>query len=53
MSEENDKFVEEMLKSAKKKKETKAQKRYDGKDQEEVEEKTKEILGWKEKKKKE
>jgi len=53
MTEENDKFVEEMLKRAKKNKETKAQKRFDVTDQKEIEEKTKEIMGWKEKKKEE
>ncbi len=54
MTEETDKFVEEMLKSAAKKKETKAQTRTEGVDREKVEELTGEVLGWKlEKKKKE
>ncbi|MBW2996613.1 hypothetical protein KY332_04930 [Candidatus Woesearchaeota archaeon] len=52
MTDENEKFVEEMLKSAEKKKETKPQKRTEGVDKEEVEDMTAEILGWKKKKEK-
>lgn len=50
MTKENDKFVENMLKKAKEKKETKPHKRFSDNNQEDIEEKTKEILGWKEKK---
>jgi hypothetical protein len=50
MTEETDKFVQEMLKKANEKKETKAQKRTEGVNKEEVEDMTAEILGWKKKK---
>jgi polyhydroxyalkanoate synthesis regulator phasin len=44
MSEENSKFVEEMLKRAKEKKETKAQTRTEGVDKEEIEKMTKKFV---------
>ena len=44
-------FIEAMLKSAKEKKETKAQTRYEDVDQEKVTEITEELLGFKKKKK--
>ena len=50
MTEETDKFVQEMLKKANEKKETKPQKRTEGVDREKVEEMTEELLGWKKKK---
>ena len=53
MTEETDKFVEEMLKSAEKKKETKAQTRTEGVDHKQIEEMTEEIQGFKKKKKEE
>ena len=46
----NQKFVEEMLKRAKEKKETPAQTRYEGVDRKEAEEITARILGFKKKK---
>ncbi len=52
MSEETDKFVQEMLKKAKEKKETKPQTRTEGVDREAVEELTGDVLGWKLEKKK-
>ncbi len=53
MTEETDKFVEEMLKSAAKKKETKAQTRTEGVDRKAIEEMTEELQGFTKKKKKE
>ena len=54
MTEETDKFVDEMLKSVeKKKKETKPQTRTEGVDRDKVEEMTEELLGWKKKKEEE
>ncbi|MBW2966061.1 hypothetical protein KY342_03080 [Candidatus Woesearchaeota archaeon] len=50
MTDENDKFVEEMLKKINEKKETKAQSRTEGVDRDKVEEMTEELLGWKKKK---
>jgi len=50
---ENQKFVEEMLKRAKEKKETKAQTRTEGVDREEAEEITAKVLGFKRKKEEE
>ena len=52
MTEETDKFVEEMLKKAKEKGAAKPQTRTEGVDREEVEELTGEVLGWKLEKKK-
>ncbi|MBR9691480.1 hypothetical protein GOV06_01715 [Candidatus Woesearchaeota archaeon] len=53
MTEETDKFVAEMLKRAKEKKETEARTRTHGVDREKVEEMTEELLGFKKKKKEE
>ena len=50
MSEENQKFVEEMLKKVSEKKETKAQTRTQGVDRDAVEEMTEQLLGFKKKK---
>ena len=52
MSEENQKFIEQMLKQAKEKKQTQPQTRTEGVDREKVEELTGEVLGWKLEKKK-
>lgn len=46
----NDKFVEDMLKKAKEKREVKPQSRWEGVDRTEVEEMTAKILGFKRKK---
>ena len=53
MTEETDKFVEEMLKKAKEKKETKPQTRTEGVDHKQIEEMTDAIQGFKKKKKEE
>ncbi|MEE9525026.1 MAG: hypothetical protein V3V78_00275 [Candidatus Woesearchaeota archaeon] len=51
MTEESDKFVQEMLKKVNEKKETEARTRTHGVDHSEVEDITAEVLGWKKKKK--
>ncbi len=53
MSEETDKFVQEMLKKAKENKETKPQTRTEGVDRQAIEEMTEELLGFKKKKREE
>jgi hypothetical protein len=50
---ENQRFVEEMLKRAKEKKETEAKTRTDGVDRKEIEEMAENVLGMKKKKKEE